>query len=74
MRRKGTPGLFELAHHGTIFPAFLTRYPWPGTVRELKNLCERLTVVHTEKTVDAVFLTNLMGYCESTRPLRSWRR
>ena len=40
-------------------------------MRELKNLCERLTVVHTGKTVDAAFLTHLMEYWDSTQPLGS---
>ena len=62
-------------HHGIVLsgdaPSFLTQYAWPGNVRELRNLCERLTVVRTGKTVDAAFLTHLVEYRESTRPLRS---
>jgi PAS domain S-box-containing protein len=61
--------------HGIAFSAdalsFLTQYPWPGNVRELSNLCERLTVVHTGKTVDVAFLIHLMEYWDSTQPLRS---
>jgi DNA-binding NtrC family response regulator len=53
--------------------SFLTQYPWPGTVRELKNLCERMTVVHTGKEVDAAALSRLMEYHEPSRPLRIGR-
>jgi PAS domain S-box-containing protein len=66
--------LSSSGHHGFVFAgdalSFLTRYPWPGNVRELRNLCERLTVVHTGEAVDATFVTHLMEYRESPRPLR----
>ncbi|VFM99810.1 MAG: regulatory protein, Fis family, partial [Candidatus Kentron sp. G] len=30
----------------------LQRYPWPGNVRELRNLCKRLIILHSGKTVE----------------------
>ena len=61
-------------HHRIPFTgdafSFLTRYPWPGNVREMRNLCERLTVVHTGKAVDAAFLTHLLEYQESMQSPR----
>jgi DNA-binding NtrC family response regulator len=38
-------------------------------VRKLKNLCERMTVVHTGKIVDAALLSRLMEYSKSMPPL-----
>ena len=32
---------------GGVFP-LLERYPWPGNIRELRNLCERLTIFGTD--------------------------
>jgi len=33
--------------------AVLTRYPWPGNIRELRNACENLAVLRAGKTVAA---------------------
>jgi two-component system response regulator AtoC len=38
-----TPGAAEL----------LTRYPWPGNIRELKNVIERTMILSTEGDIDA---------------------
>ncbi len=32
------------------------RYPWPGNIRELKNLIERLTILYSGKTIDVEHL------------------
>ena len=29
------------------------RYPWPGNVRQLKNIAEQISAIETERTVDA---------------------
>ncbi|MDT8406047.1 MAG: helix-turn-helix domain-containing protein, partial [Methylococcales bacterium] len=29
-----------------------SRYPWPGNIRELKNLCERLSILLAGKTIE----------------------
>ena len=31
----------------------LVRYPWPGNVRQLKNIAEQISAIETERTVDA---------------------
>lgn len=31
----------------------LTRYPWPGNVRQLKNIAEQISAIETERMVDA---------------------
>ncbi len=31
----------------------LQRYPWPGNVRQLKNIAERISAIETEREVDA---------------------
>jgi DNA-binding NtrC family response regulator len=36
--------------------AVLTRYPWPGNIRELRNACENLAVLRAGKTVAAAEL------------------
>ena len=37
----------------------LTRYPWPGNIRELKNLVERLVIHATSRRIDAADLQQL---------------
>ena len=36
--------------------AILKRHPWPGNIRELRNLCEYLSIMRIKKTIE---LTNL---------------
>jgi len=38
----------------------LENYPWPGNIRELKNLAEQLSVMSEEKIIDAEMLVKLM--------------
>lgn len=40
----------------------LTNYPWPGNVRQLKNIAEQLAVLEKERTVDAVILSNYLPH------------
>jgi len=51
-------GLFSTAH-GIQAPQFskatfksLKSYPWPGNIRELRNLCERLSILLAGKTIE----------------------
>ena len=37
----------------------LKQYSWPGNVRELRNMCERIVVMSTSKTIDAEALMEL---------------
>ncbi len=47
--------------------SFLTDYAWPGNIRELRNLCERITaVLHNGEVIDVTFLKRLMEFQEST--------
>lgn len=48
---------------------FLTRYPWSGNVRELKNFCERLMAVSRGVEVDEAFTKRLLEYSEPVLPL-----
>ncbi|MDH5327901.1 MAG: sigma-54 dependent transcriptional regulator [Gammaproteobacteria bacterium] len=34
----------------------LTQYPWPGNVREARNLCERMVVFHSGKSINPALL------------------
>lgn len=38
----------------------LSNYPWPGNVRQLKNIAEQLAVLEKERTVDAVMLSHYL--------------
>jgi DNA-binding NtrC family response regulator len=39
----------------------LSAYSWPGNVREVRNLAERISILGTETTVDAPEITRLLG-------------
>jgi len=39
----------------------LSVYSWPGNVREVRNLAERISILGTETTVDAPEITRLLG-------------
>lgn len=50
-------------HHGVMAPTFtkaarkaLQTYAWPGNLRELRNLCERMVVLHAGQTLDVAQL------------------
>jgi len=40
---------------------FLTAYEWPGNIRELKNLAERIAVIHQGDTISAGALRELLN-------------
>ncbi len=40
----------------------LEHYPWPGNIRELKNMAEQLSVMSEEKLISAEDLVNLMPH------------
>lgn len=52
---------------------FLTRYPWSGNVRELKNFCERLMAVTRGVEVDEAFTKRLLEHSEPVLPLCNQR-
>jgi DNA-binding NtrC family response regulator len=53
--------------------AVLSRYPWPGNIRELRNTCENLAVLRAGKVVGAVDLdaryTQPTSFGGSVRPV-----
>ena len=52
-------GDFSERHHmppirlGPEAVELLKRYPWPGNVRQLKNIAEQISAIETERSVDA---------------------
>jgi DNA-binding NtrC family response regulator len=52
-------GDFSERHHmppirlGPEAVELLQRYPWPGNVRQLKNIAEQISAIETDRTVDA---------------------
>jgi transcriptional regulator with PAS, ATPase and Fis domain len=38
----------------------LANYPWPGNVRQLKNITEQISIIEKERNVDAVILQNYL--------------
>jgi transcriptional regulator with PAS, ATPase and Fis domain len=38
----------------------LVNYPWPGNVRQLKNITEQISIIEKERNVDAVILQNYL--------------
>jgi two-component system nitrogen regulation response regulator GlnG len=47
---------------------WLSRYDWPGNVRQLRNLAERLTVFHAGQTVPAEVVKTHLQRPEQTAP------
>ena len=41
----------------------LDRYNWPGNIRQMKNIVEQISIIETERDIDA---TTLMGYLPSS--------
>lgn len=39
----------------------LMEYPWPGNIRELENLIERLSVISTAEEIDAALIASHLG-------------
>jgi len=46
--------------------AILTKYSWPGNIRELKNLIEQLSVLSEEKLIDAETLLQIAPHLTKT--------
>lgn len=54
--------------------AILEGYTWPGNIRELRNFCEKVTVMNMggvvgEYDVEEKFLGSPKKYCEKTQPV-----
>lgn len=47
----------------------LVNYPWPGNVRELKNIAEQISVLSTDKTVNAEALQQFLPQRDTSRSL-----
>ncbi len=46
--------------------AMLMKYPWPGNIRELKNLIEQLSVLSEDKMIDAETIVNIAPHITRT--------
>jgi two-component system nitrogen regulation response regulator NtrX len=44
----------------------MREYPWPGNIRELKNLLERVCIMSDAEVIEADFLRDLLGSSEKT--------
>ncbi len=40
--------------------AMLLAYPWPGNVRQLKNITEQISIIETNREIDAAILRNYL--------------
>ena len=47
----------------------LNNYSWPGNIRQLRNLVEQISVIETEREINAVKLNSYLPRVESTSPL-----
>jgi transcriptional regulator with PAS, ATPase and Fis domain len=45
---------------------YLLKYPWPGNIRELKNLIEQLSVLSEDKLIDAESLLRIAPHISKT--------
>lgn len=45
----------------------LKRYAWPGNIRELKNLVERISILETKRSIDAETLYNYLPSSATTQ-------
>lgn len=63
-----SPGSQEKIRFTREASNFLTRYPWSGNVRELKNFCERLMAVTRGTEVDEAFAKRLLERSEPGSP------
>ena len=52
----------------------LKQYRWPGNVRELRNICERIVVMSSSRTVDQSTLMDLHIFRNCRRSLPDSRR
>ena len=48
---------FKLSDEAVIL---LQNYPWPGNIRQLKNLVEQLSVIETARDIDAMMLASYL--------------
>lgn len=54
-RYKGTPVQLDDGAKDVLI-----NYPWPGNVRELKNIAEQISVLSTDKTIDAATMKSFL--------------
>jgi PAS domain S-box-containing protein len=53
---------------------FLRDYAWPGNIRELRNLCDRIAVMCDEVPVDEDAVKSLLEYAEAAPPQPAAKR
>ncbi|MBP2628742.1 MAG: proprionate catabolism activator, Fis family [Firmicutes bacterium] len=52
-----------IKHHLKLAPSAikaLTEYTWPGNIRELQNIIERVIAIHKDETIDATIIKRLL--------------
>lgn len=47
----------------------LNNYNWPGNIRQLRNLVEQISVIETEREINAIKLNSYLPRVESSSPL-----
>jgi transcriptional regulator with PAS, ATPase and Fis domain len=48
--------------------AFIQKYPFPGNIRQLKNLTEQLSVIESEREITAEILSNYLDASQNVLP------
>jgi transcriptional regulator with PAS, ATPase and Fis domain len=46
----------------------LTEYPWPGNIRQLKNTVEQISIIETERNIDALLLRTYLPIIQENSP------
>jgi len=47
----------------------LNQYAWPGNIRQLKNTVEQISIIETERTIDALLLRNYLPAPQENTPV-----
>lgn len=46
----------------------LSEYPWPGNIRQLKNTVEQISIIETERNIDALLLRTYLPIIQENSP------
>lgn len=46
----------------------ITEYPWPGNIRQLKNTVEQISIIETERNIDALLLRTYLPIIQENSP------
>lgn len=53
--------------------ALVNQYPWPGNIRQLKNVVEQISVIQTERELDAIALQQYLPSIQSKSTMLAQR-